>query len=38
VILQLVREGEIPGIAAYDDSRLNRNAENALALYRACLA
>jgi DNA invertase Pin-like site-specific DNA recombinase len=37
-LLQMVRAGEIAGIAAYDDSRLNRNAENALALYRACLA
>jgi site-specific DNA recombinase len=37
-LLAMVRAGEIAGIAAYDGSRLNRNAENALALYRECSA
>ena len=33
-----LRHGELAGIAAYDSSRLNRNAENALALLRECQA
>jgi DNA invertase Pin-like site-specific DNA recombinase len=33
-----MRRGELAGIAAYDSSRLNRNAENALALLRECQA
>jgi DNA invertase Pin-like site-specific DNA recombinase len=37
-LLTLVRSGEIAGIAAFDDSRLNRNALHALELYKACLA
>ncbi len=36
-LLELVRSGAVAGIAAYDDSRLNRNAENALGLHRECL-
>ena len=31
-----LRRGELAGIAAYDSSRLHRNAENALALLREC--
>jgi DNA invertase Pin-like site-specific DNA recombinase len=37
-LLALIRQGAVAGVAAYDDSRLNRNAENALALYRECAA
>ncbi len=37
-MLALVRSGGIAGIAAYDGSRVNRNTENALALYRECAA
>lgn len=32
-----LRRGELVGIAAYDQSRLNRNAENDLALLRECV-
>jgi len=35
-LLRMVRQGAIAGVAAYDDSRLNRNAENALVLFREC--
>jgi site-specific DNA recombinase len=37
-LLAMIRAGEVAGIAAYDGSRLNRNTENALALYRECAA
>ncbi len=37
-MLAMIRAGEIAGIAAYDGSRMNRNTENALALYRECAA
>lgn len=37
-LLAMVRAGEIAGIAAYDGSRLNRDALNALTLYRECNA
>ena len=37
-LLMDLRRGELAGIASYDSSRLNRNAENALALLRECQA
>lgn len=35
-LLRLVRGGHVAAIAAFDQSRLNRNAENDLALLREC--
>lgn len=37
-LLADVRAGHVEGITAYDSSRLNRNAENAMALLRECQA
>ena len=35
-MLRAMTAGELAGIAAYDDSRLNRDTLNSLLLYRAC--
>jgi DNA invertase Pin-like site-specific DNA recombinase len=35
-MLAALREGRLAGITAYDDSRLNRNSENAMRLFREC--
>jgi DNA invertase Pin-like site-specific DNA recombinase len=35
-MLAALREGRLSGITAYDDSRLNRNSENAMRLFREC--
>ena len=37
-MLSWLRDDRLAAIVSYDDSRLNRNAENALSLYRECLA
>jgi DNA invertase Pin-like site-specific DNA recombinase len=37
-MLDWLHAGRLAGIVAYDDSRLNRNAENALRLFRLCAA
>ena len=35
-MLAALRQGRLAGITAYDDSRLNRNSENAMSLFREC--
>ena len=35
-MLAALRDGRLAGITAYDDFRLNRNSENAMALFREC--